>query len=254
MPWSERLPMDQRLQLVQDYRSGLFTMTELAEQYRDQPEDWLQVDRSDGRCGRRRRAGGPLSASTPQSGRYRAAHRCDPRGPAKTPPSMGAQKTVGVGREAAPDRRRLAEPIDGIRATDPGRIGDRPRPSLGVGRPCAVRLGADHRAQRDVDDGFQRRISHGRPALLLSADAARRLQPIRVALRWVAQPDPGRHAAAICPGFCGVRLARSDPERQRRAVCRHRARAVVPSGRVVDAAGHCARTHRARAARSERIA
>jgi putative transposase len=33
MPWSERSPMNQRLQLVQDYRSGLFTMSELAEQY-----------------------------------------------------------------------------------------------------------------------------------------------------------------------------------------------------------------------------
>ena len=33
MPWPERSPMDQRLHLVQDYRSGLFTMTELAEQY-----------------------------------------------------------------------------------------------------------------------------------------------------------------------------------------------------------------------------
>ena len=33
MPWPERSPMDQRRQLVQVYRSGLFTMTELAEQY-----------------------------------------------------------------------------------------------------------------------------------------------------------------------------------------------------------------------------
>jgi putative transposase len=33
MPWRESGPMDQRLQLVQEYRSGLFTMTELAEQY-----------------------------------------------------------------------------------------------------------------------------------------------------------------------------------------------------------------------------
>jgi putative transposase len=33
MPWHEMSPMEQRLQLVQDYRSGLFTMTELAEQY-----------------------------------------------------------------------------------------------------------------------------------------------------------------------------------------------------------------------------
>ena len=33
MPWRESGPMDQRLQLVQEYCSGLFTMTELAEQY-----------------------------------------------------------------------------------------------------------------------------------------------------------------------------------------------------------------------------
>lgn len=33
MSWREDSPMDQRLQLVQDYHSGLFTMTELAEQY-----------------------------------------------------------------------------------------------------------------------------------------------------------------------------------------------------------------------------
>ena len=33
MPWPEMSPMEQRLQLVREYRSGLFTMTELAEQY-----------------------------------------------------------------------------------------------------------------------------------------------------------------------------------------------------------------------------
>jgi putative transposase len=33
MPWCESSPMEQRLQLVQEYRGGLFTMTELAEQY-----------------------------------------------------------------------------------------------------------------------------------------------------------------------------------------------------------------------------
>ena len=33
MPWHEMSPMEQRLQLVRDYRSGLFSMTELAEQY-----------------------------------------------------------------------------------------------------------------------------------------------------------------------------------------------------------------------------
>ena len=33
MPWHEMSPMEQRLQLVRDYQSGLFSMTELAEQY-----------------------------------------------------------------------------------------------------------------------------------------------------------------------------------------------------------------------------
>ena len=33
MPWQELLPMDQRMHLVTEYQSGLFTMTELAEQY-----------------------------------------------------------------------------------------------------------------------------------------------------------------------------------------------------------------------------
>jgi putative transposase len=33
MPWREMSPMDQRLQFVTEYASGLFTMTELAEQY-----------------------------------------------------------------------------------------------------------------------------------------------------------------------------------------------------------------------------
>ena len=51
MPWSERSPMDQRLQLVRDYRSGLFTMTELAEQYgvsRKTGYKWIQRTADDG--------------------------------------------------------------------------------------------------------------------------------------------------------------------------------------------------------------
>ena len=254
MPWPERSPMDQRLQLVQDYRSGLFTMTELAEQYgisRKTGYKWIGRTAGDRRC---RRVGGPVASSPPQSGRDRAAPRRDPRRPAQTASPLGGAKIVGVGREAAPDRRRVAEPIDGVRALDPGGLGGRPRASCRGGRSCAVRLGADHRAERDLDDGFQRRISHGRRALLLSVDAARRVQPLRVAVRWVARPDAGRHPAALCAGVCGVRLARSDPERQWRAVCRHWARAAVAPGRLVDAARHCARAHRAGPARSERVA
>ena len=34
MPWGETSPMEQRLELVREYCSELFTMTELAAQYR----------------------------------------------------------------------------------------------------------------------------------------------------------------------------------------------------------------------------
>ena len=47
--------------------------------------------------------------------------------------------------------------------------------------------GGDHRGQWRVDDGFQRRVSHGRRRLLPSVHAARRLQSLRAAmLRWPA--------------------------------------------------------------------
>ena len=47
MPWRESGPMDQRRQLVEDYRSGLFSMTELAEQYHvSRKTGYKWVDRS----------------------------------------------------------------------------------------------------------------------------------------------------------------------------------------------------------------
>lgn len=44
MPWREISPMDQRMQFITEYHSGLFTMTELAEQYTITPKTgykWL---------------------------------------------------------------------------------------------------------------------------------------------------------------------------------------------------------------------
>ena len=43
MPWWEMVSMDLRLQFISEYLSGLFSMTELATQYRDQPQDGLQM-------------------------------------------------------------------------------------------------------------------------------------------------------------------------------------------------------------------
>jgi putative transposase len=104
MPWRERSPMDQRLQLVLDYHSGLFTMTELAEQYgisRKTGYKWL--DRAVG-------AEPTLAALTDRS---RRPHRS----PAKTPrpvvdaliavrkrhPHWGARKLLAVGAKQHPD-------------------------------------------------------------------------------------------------------------------------------------------------------
>jgi putative transposase len=54
MPWRETSPMEERLQFVRDARSGLFTMTELAEQYgisRRTGYKWLDRYDADGRVG-----------------------------------------------------------------------------------------------------------------------------------------------------------------------------------------------------------
>ena len=89
MPWPERSPMDQRLQLVQDYRSGLFTMTELAEQYgisRKTGYKWIGRTAGDGgvaRCADRSRRPHHSPGATD------AAPRGDPRGPAATAPPLG---------------------------------------------------------------------------------------------------------------------------------------------------------------------
>ena len=54
MPWRETSPMEERLQFVRDARSGLFTMTELAEQYaisRRTGYKWLDRYDADGLAG-----------------------------------------------------------------------------------------------------------------------------------------------------------------------------------------------------------
>ena len=51
MPWREMVPMDQRIQFVAEYRSGLFSMTELAAQYgvsRKTGYKWVQREATGG--------------------------------------------------------------------------------------------------------------------------------------------------------------------------------------------------------------
>jgi transposase InsO family protein len=54
MPWRETSPMEQRLAFVQEYASGLFTMTELVAEYGISPKTgykWLQRYAAAGACG-----------------------------------------------------------------------------------------------------------------------------------------------------------------------------------------------------------
>src|SRR5262249_10467170 len=108
-----------------------------------------------------------------------------------------------------------------------------------------VAAGADHRRQPGVDDRFQRRISHGRWRVLLSIDAARRVQPVRAALRRVAGAYGRGHAAAICARVRRIRLARAHSQRQRRPVCQSRCGRPLGARGLVDPLGHPAGTDRA---------
>lgn len=54
MPWQETLLMDQRMQFVTEFRSGLFSMTELVEQYgisRKTGYKWVDREKADGMAG-----------------------------------------------------------------------------------------------------------------------------------------------------------------------------------------------------------
>lgn len=62
MPWRERSPMDERLQLVQEYESGLFSMTELAAHYgvsRKTGYVWVKRYETEGLLGLRDRSRRP---------------------------------------------------------------------------------------------------------------------------------------------------------------------------------------------------
>lgn len=103
MPWRASSPMDQRLQLVQDYRSGLFTMTELAEQYEvSRKTAYKWVDRYAGAeeglgalTDRSRRPHGSPYATEPAVIAALVALR-------KRHPSWGARKLVALGAKQHP--------------------------------------------------------------------------------------------------------------------------------------------------------
>ena len=103
MPWREMSPMEQRLEFVQEYASGLFTMTELAAEYgisRKTGYKWLERYEVDGALGlrdRSRRPHGSPHATDPETlallVRLRQRH-----------PRWGAKKLLAVAARRAPTR------------------------------------------------------------------------------------------------------------------------------------------------------
>ena len=102
MPWRELSPMEQRLELVQEYASGLFTMTELAAQYGiSRKTGYLWVDRytAEGAAGLQDRSRRPhTSPQTTDAALVEAlvAQR-------RRHPRWGAKKLLAVVKRAQPD-------------------------------------------------------------------------------------------------------------------------------------------------------
>ena len=211
MPWREMSPMEQRLDFVRDWQTELFTMTELAAQYRISRKTgykWLDryeptargvaCDRRAGRITVRRRR---IPSWSRRWWPLRHRH-----------PRWGAKKLLAVGG-AAGGRRRVAESVDGVRlCSRRGAWSRRGGAATARSRRPARRWRRSGRVNEVVDDGFQRRVSNGRRRVLLSADVARRLQSLRPALRRVGRADLRRDASAVRARVCRVRVAGAHPQ------------------------------------------
>jgi putative transposase len=102
MPWRETSPMEQRLEFIREYRSGLFTMTELAAQYgisRKTGYKWVErcdADGVDGLRDRSRRPHGSPHATDPDLIDILVALR-------RRRPRWGAEKLLTVAARRDPD-------------------------------------------------------------------------------------------------------------------------------------------------------
>jgi putative transposase len=102
MPWRERSPMEQRLELVQEYASGLFTMTELAAHYGiSRKTGYVWVDRyaAEGAAGLQDRSRRPHTSPQATEAALMAALVAQRR----RHPRWGAKKLLAVVKRAQPD-------------------------------------------------------------------------------------------------------------------------------------------------------
>ncbi len=208
MPWQELSPVNLRMHFVTDWQTGCWTMTELCADYqisRKTGYKWVERYETSGPAGLARSVAAPASQSAGdrcRAGRG-AGGACGQRHP-----RWGAKKLLAVARRriahaAWPSRSTVCDLLKARGLVAPRRRRDRPP------HRAPSPLGADHGRERDVDDGFQRPLSHGRRRVLLSADAARWLQSLRAALRRVARTDLRGHAPALRTRVRRVWIARA---------------------------------------------
>ena len=171
--------MDLRLQFISEYLSGLFSMTELATQYgisRKTGYKWVARYETAGPGALHDRSRRPHDHPATTSieivdALLRVRHRH---------PRWGAKKLLATVRRddpttAWPSRSTVCDLLR----------------RHGVVVPRRRRRAVPHGPHRlapitgpndDVDHRFQGRVPHGRPGVLLSVDAARRVQPLCVAV------------------------------------------------------------------------
>ena len=179
MPWRERSPVDLRVQFIGEYQTELWSMTELAEQYgisRKTAYKWVARYERGGAAALLDQSRRPWTQPTATDPRWSTALLAVRR----RHPRWGAKKLLAVvrrqdARAAWPSRSTCVMCCAGTDWWCRARGG-------GAMPHGGHALAPDHRAERDVDDRLQRRVSHRRSALLLSADAARRVQSVRAAL------------------------------------------------------------------------
>jgi putative transposase len=134
MPWRETSPMEQRVQFVTEYQSGLFTMTELAEQYAITPKTgykWIERYDAEGVLGLLERSRRPHHSPQATDAEVVAALITQRR----RHPRWGAKKLLAVlrrqqPRTAWPSRATVCTLLKQRGLVLPRRRRDRPPSSL----------------------------------------------------------------------------------------------------------------------------
>ena len=250
MPWLEATPMEHRLQFVAEARRTDESFTALCARYGIAPKTgykWLARYAAEGPGGLHERSRRPHTSPTATSPAVADAllalrHRH---------PTWGGKKLLAVLARRSP---RLVLPAPSTVAallTRRSRHGAATPPHARSPRPPDRGHGG---AQRDLDRRLQGRVQDARRRVLLPAHDLRRLLALPARVSRAAVDGDRWRAARLRAPVPRARATRAHPERQRRAVRDHRARAALGALRLVAAARDPAGPDGAQLAPAERAA